>query len=81
MCNKRFLSTGIGNRRCPKCELKITKAADGTYYVPPVYGRMVDSNIKVNSENNQGVWNVTDEFVCEDNYGTEIFPQKKRWFA
>lgn len=50
MCNKKFISRGIENRRCPVCELKITQAADGTYYEAPIYGRTVTGNIKVNSE-------------------------------
>ena len=51
MCGKKFISRGIENRRCRVCELKIAQAADGTYYEPPVYGRTVEGNIKVNSEN------------------------------
>jgi hypothetical protein len=51
MCGKKFISRGIENRRCPACELKITQAVDATYYEPPVYGRTIRSNIKVNSEN------------------------------
>jgi len=52
MCGKRFLSTWNGNRRCPVCNLKITQAADNTYYEALIYGRDVNSNTKVNSENN-----------------------------
>lgn len=50
MCDKKFISRGTGNRRCSVCKLKITQAADGTFYCPPIYGRAVESNIKVCSE-------------------------------
>lgn len=52
MCNKKFISRDIGNRRCPVCELRITQAAHNTYYEVPLYGRNVRSNIKIDDENN-----------------------------
>ena len=46
MCGKQFWSTGVGNRRCPKCDLKIEQAANNTYYGVLVYGDIVSGRVR-----------------------------------
>lgn len=46
MCDDKFMSSGVGNRRCPKCESAINQAGHNRYYEPPVHRHAVCSSTR-----------------------------------